>query len=116
MLGWIAALVLAPNLTAATPPLAASDWWEKVTVTLSGDGKPQACIYETSGQAKPSADCDVVGGGAKGFGSKAGSAGQVTRITFERRFQSGIKLRQPPVEKLLGRLGKGYGAEGEIWH
>src|SRR6185503_13566791 len=78
MLGWIAALVLAPNLTAATPPLAASDWWEKVTVTLSGDGKPQACIYETSGQAKPSADCDVVGGGAKGFGSKAGSAGQMT--------------------------------------
>jgi len=42
-------------------------------------------------------------------------AGEPVPIRF-RRFQSGLELGQPPVEKLLGRLGKGYGAEGEIWH
>jgi hypothetical protein len=109
MLGWIAALLLAPTQVTATPPLAASDWWERVTVTLTGDGKPQACIYETSGQAKPSADCSVVGSGAKGVASKAvgGQGGQVTRITFERRFHSGITLPAPgalhPGDTLLGR-------------
>jgi len=107
MLGWIAALVLAPSQIAATPPLAASDWWEKVTVTLTGDGKPQACTYEASAQSKSSADCDVVGGGSRGFAAKAGGAqGQLTRITFERRFHSGITLPAAalhPGDTLLGR-------------
>ena len=105
MLGWIAALVLAPTQVTATPPLAASDWWEKVTVTLTGDGKPQACTYEASGAIKSAADCSVVGGG---IGAKPGSPrGQVTRITFERRFHSGITLPAPgplhPGDTLLGR-------------
>jgi hypothetical protein len=109
MLGWIAALVLAPTQIAATPPLAASDWWEKITVTLSGDGKPQACQYETSGRSHSSADCQVVGSNAKGFGSKSsiGAQDQFTRITFERRFSPGVTAPSAgsmhPGDTLLGR-------------
>src|SRR6476659_8247201 len=108
MLGWIAALVLVPTQIAATPPLAASDWWEKITVTLSGDGKPQACQYEASGRTHSSADCDVVGSSSKGFGSKsAGAQDQFTRITFERRFSPGASVPSAssmhPGDTLLGR-------------
>jgi hypothetical protein len=108
MLGWIVALVLAPTQIAATPPLAASDWWEKITVTLSGDGKPQDCKYETSGRSRSSADCQVVGSSSNGFGSQSmGAQDQFTRITFERRFSPGAMVPGPgsihPGDTLLGR-------------
>jgi hypothetical protein len=108
MLGWIAALVLAPTQISATPPLAASDWWEKITVTISGDGQPQACQYETSGRTHSSADCKVVGSNSRGFVSKSvGAQDQFTRITFERRFSPGASVPSAgsihPGDTLLGR-------------
>lgn len=109
MLGWIAALALSPTQIAAAPPLAASDWWEKVTVTLSGDGQPQACQYETSGRTPSAPDCQVVGSTAKGFGGKSsiGAHDQFTRITFERRFSPGTTVPGAgsihPGDTLLGR-------------
>jgi hypothetical protein len=89
----IAALLMAAA-TAASPSSSAlvstASWWEKVTVTVSGDGKPQSCKYESSLRASDPASCDVEGGslGASGSGSKE----EFTRITFERRFIPGGQL------------------------
>lgn len=61
-------------------------WWEKVTVTVSGDGKPQSCLYQSSLKGA-STDCDVgTSAAAMSEASSASSKGEVTRITFERRF------------------------------
>jgi hypothetical protein len=66
-----------------------SAWWEKVTVTISGDGKPESCRYETS--LKPTADqyCDVASSQAAMVSKASESKGEVTKITFERRFDPG---------------------------
>jgi len=64
----IAALAL---LTASAHSLAASTskadalsssapWWEKVTVTIAGNGKAQSCRYETSLRPDAATKCDVM--------------------------------------------------------
>ena len=60
-------------------------WWEKVTVTITGDGQPQGCRFESSSGTASAKDCEVVGSQA-GTGASSGSKDQYTRITFERRF------------------------------
>ena len=104
----LAALAL---LTASTHVIAASEsktddaslsstapWWEKVTITMSGDGKPQACRYETSLQPKASEECDVDDNqAAMGKSSSSGNKAELTRITFERRFTPGAT---PPSDAL----------------
>ncbi len=83
-------------------------WWEKVTVTIAGDGKSNSCKYETSLVPDASKDCDVVGD-AKSLGASAGAAtakAQVTRLTFERRFNPGAMPQDAALETgdtLLGR-------------
>jgi hypothetical protein len=106
----IAALALASAASAAAaasqPQTLVSNapWWEKVTVTVAGDGNPQACRFESSLKAG-SDDCEVVGTAA-GASEGSGSKGEYTRITFERRFSPG---RVPdagnlqPGDTLLGR-------------
>ena len=37
-----------------------SPWWEKVTVTIAGNGKPQSCRYESSRKPNDAQQCDVV--------------------------------------------------------
>lgn len=83
---------------AATPALSSTaPWWEKVTVTLAGDGKSNSCKYETSLAPAAAKDCDVVGD-AKSLGAGAPSAkDQLTRLTFERRFDPGAM----PVDAVL---------------
>jgi hypothetical protein len=72
---------------AALSPTAA--WWEKVTVTIAGDGNAQSCKYETSLMPAATKDCDVVGD-AKALSESAPAAkDQFTRLTFERRFNPG---------------------------
>lgn len=106
----VAALLLAAASSAASPtssapPLSTAAWFEKITVTVAGNGKPQSCKYETNLRAAGSSECEVVG---KASGSAGGPAEtQFTRITFERRFSPG---ETPPGEaslalgdKLLGR-------------
>jgi hypothetical protein len=84
--------------------LPSSPWWEKITVTISGDGKPQSCRFESSLKPTAAQACDVVGGDAA-QATSPGSKDQYTRITFERRFKLGA---QPdtgdlqPGETLLG--------------
>jgi hypothetical protein len=80
-------------------------WWEKVTVTIAGDGNTQSCRYESSISA--SKDCDVTGDpkalGADGTAPKS----QFTRLTFERRFEPGaavsIQSGVQTGDTLLGR-------------
>jgi hypothetical protein len=107
----IAALALASASAHAAPQLlSTSPWWEKVTVTITGDGKPQACSYQTSRKPGDSKTCEVVGGkdGAGGFGaSPTSSKGEYTRLTFERRFHLGAfdaaDAKLDPGDTLLGR-------------
>jgi hypothetical protein len=91
----IAALILASAagaLCAAAPATSSSTlvsnapWWERITVTLGGDGNPQSCRYETS-LATPPGECDVdATPAAASAASKSDADGKVTSITFERRF------------------------------
>jgi len=77
-------------------------------VTIAGDGKSNSCKYETSLVPDASKDCDVVGD-AKALGAGAGAAtakAQVTRLTFERRFNPGAMPQDAALETgdtLLGR-------------
>jgi hypothetical protein len=85
--------------------LSNTPWWEKVTVTVSGDGKPESCRYESSLKAA-SEDCDVgTSAAAMSQASSASSKGEVTRITFERRFTPGaspVKADMQVGDTLLG--------------
>ena len=106
----VAALVLAAASAAQTPALVSSaPWWEKVTVTLRGDGKAQSCKYETSLSIAASNACEV-SGEAKGFSASSdgsGSKEELTRITFERRFAPGVAApadaNLQPGDTLLGK-------------
>jgi hypothetical protein len=102
----IAALILASAACALGAAASASTtstlvsnapWWEKVTVTMSGDGKPEACRYETSLKQSPE-DCDV-GSSEAAMATKASeNKGEVTRITFERRFTPGAPPTKPNLQ------------------
>jgi hypothetical protein len=101
----IAALALASASATSTTTLTSSaPWWERVTVTITDDGKAQSCRYESSLGAGHAQDCAVVGGQteqAKGSGAKD----QFTRITFERRFSPGVRTETAalqPGDTLLG--------------
>ena len=105
----LAALAFAASTTLATPatnenPLdATGPWWEKITVTMTGDGKPQSCRYESSVGGKDS--CAVEGNDGKAVG-KSDNSEQFTKITFERRFAPGEKLpdagKLHPGDTLIG--------------
>jgi hypothetical protein len=106
----IAALALASasaQPTLASPALTSSTpWWERVTVTVTDDGKTRACHYESSLQASPAQDCSVSGATATANSPHPASAKDgYTRITFERRFSPGLQpaaAAVQPGEKLLG--------------
>ena len=96
-----AAAAKAEPMLSSTAP-----WWEKVTVTIAGDGKSNSCKYETSMVPDASKDCDVVGD-AKSLGAGTASAkNELTRLTFERRFNPGAMPVDAALETgdtLLGR-------------
>lgn len=94
-----ALLVASATAVAATAAVATSTdtlvsnspWWEKVTVTLDGDGTPSACRYETSLKPATGEACDVSSGSASMVSKASAPKGEVTRITFERRFTPGAE-------------------------
>jgi len=95
-----AASALAAAASASSPDTLVSNapWWEKVTVTIGGDGKPEACRYETSvAPATPQA-CDVESGPAASASKAAGAKGEVTKLTFERRFDPGVAPGAPKLQ------------------
>ena len=77
--------------------LSNSAWWERVTVTMDGDGTPEACRYETSLNPAKAESCDVDSGQAA-IARHASSKGEVTRITFERRFNPGQAPKKPELQ------------------
>jgi hypothetical protein len=83
---FVAASAIAIPATATTPTLSTGAWWEKVTVTRSGDGKAQSCKYEASASAAAARDCDVDDKEAATVKPAQGAKEQLTKITFERRF------------------------------
>jgi hypothetical protein len=99
-----AALGAAASASAPSTLVSNSAWWEKVTVTLDGDGKPEACRYETSLKTAAE-DCDVDSSTAAMATKASASKGEVTRITFERRFNPGaapVKADLSTGDTLLG--------------
>ena len=110
----LAALLVASAAVAAASAAAApstdtlvssSPWWERVTVSMDGNGKPEACNYETSLKPTDNQPCDVDAGPASMVTKASASKGDVTRITFERRFTPGAEPAKPDMktgDTLLG--------------
>lgn len=100
----LAALLVASAAAAAataaaatsTDTLSSSPWWERVTVTLDGNGTPEACRYQSSLTPGSAQSCDVDSTQAA-TAEHAASKGEVTQITFERRFDPGAA---PPTPKM----------------
>jgi hypothetical protein len=99
-----AAAVAATGATATTQTsstdtlVSSAPWWEKVTVTLDGDGKPEACQYQTSLNPTNSESCDVDSSQAAMASHSSSSKGEVTRITFERRFSPNAAPAEPKLQ------------------
>ena len=95
---------------AATIPTSTLDstapWWERVTVTISGDGQAHSCRFESSLKPNGAENCDVSASpGAAAKLSSSGSKAEFARITFERRFTP-IAQGEPKVplgDTLLGQ-------------
>ena len=103
-----AAPTSAPTLSRSASPAAPADpsstlvsaapWWEKVTVTMDGDGKPEACLYQTSLSPSKTEACDVGTEQAAAASKASESHGEITRITFERRFNPGAAPEKPKLQ------------------
>ncbi len=107
MLRAIAALSLASASAAfsAAPLTSSTPWWERVTVTVSDDGKAHSCRYETSLNPTHAQDCTASDSQAALGKSIDSGKDQLTSITFERRFTPGEKPAQAalqPGETFLG--------------
>ena len=97
----LAMAATSPSLTTpspeASPLLATSPWWERVTRTISSDGTEQSCRYESSLGQISEPECEASGEAGK-------PASRFTKLTYERRFAPGApdmgKLQ--PGDKLLG--------------
>jgi hypothetical protein len=118
----IAAAASLPSATAnhAIAALESSaPWWERVTVTISGDGHPQSCRFESSLRPDAGQDCQVEASQAAMAKTSSGSKDSYTRITFERRFNPSWKpeSNEPPTgDLLLGRqvMSLALGAKGTV--
>ena len=104
MLKLIALAAAAASTTTASPTLdPTAPWWEKVTVTMTGDGNPQSCRYQSSRLPAGAQECEVEGDAHAVQAS--GSVDEVTSITFERRFSPGARPDKgdvQPGDTLLG--------------
>ena len=109
----LAALAMMAAASTASPPALVSNapWWEKVTVTIAGDGAPSACQYQASHGGGAATQCDVADARtsramSKAAASPTGANDQMTKITFERRFNPGVtqpaQLNLQPGDTLLG--------------
>jgi hypothetical protein len=110
---------LAAAATADVSSLSSTNpWWERVTVTIGGDGQPQSCKFESSLTPGAAKSCDVeASAGAQDKLSGKGKD-QYTRITFERRFTPGAQpsIEPPAGDMLLGQqvMSLAFGAKGTV--
>ena len=122
----ITAVALASAATlaaAATTQTSALDsnapWWERVTVTIAGNGQPQSCRFESSLGPQTAKDCQVQASQAAMEKTATGSKDEYTRITFERRFSPNWQpdaTEAPKGDLLLGRqvMSLAIGAKGTV--
>ena len=122
----ITAVALASAATlaaAATTPTSALDsnapWWERVTVTIAGNGQPQSCRFESSLGPQTAKDCQVQASQAAMEKTATGSKDEYTRITFERRFSPNWQpdeTEAPKGDLLLDRqvMSLAIGAKGTV--
>ncbi|MCU1350023.1 MAG: hypothetical protein JWO56_3053, partial [Acidobacteria bacterium] len=104
-----------PNIAALD---SSTPWWERVTVTISGDGQPQSCRFESSLKPSNAQNCDVQATPAASA-KMSGVKDQLTRLTFERRFSPGAQpdtAALPTGDTLLGRqvMALAIGAKGTV--
>ncbi len=102
--GFAAGLAQSGAKTPDAPLVASMPWWEKLTVTLAGDGQAQGCLYESSLDPGATSQCDV-DNSDPGTADATGAKSDLTRITFERRFTPGANPDSDavsPGDKLLG--------------
>lgn len=112
----LAALALAAASAPSASTLDASKpWWEKITMTISGNGVSPSCSYESSGVAKGTQPCQVEGAGPSDTQS---TNGLYTKMTFERRYAPGAPDldRLQPGDTLIGRqvLMLSIGSSGAV--
>ena len=92
---------LAPAKSAALNT--AAPWWEKVTVTVPPGGEAPKCTFTSSNGGNEACDVETDG---KTLAEAGPDKGQLTKITFERRFDPGATAPDnPPLsggETLLG--------------
>lgn len=86
MLKLIALAAAAASTTTSPALVSTAPWWEKVTVTVSGDGDPRSCHYESSLAGNGAQQCEVDGTTGALAQSGSGTKDEFTSITFERRF------------------------------
>lgn len=123
------ALASAASLaTAASPSIPSGNiagldshapWWEKVTVTIGGDGRPQSCRFESSTKPGSTQACEVEASQAAVEKTATGSKDSYTRITFERRFSTewqSTSTQTPAGNMLLGQqvMALSIGAKGAV--
>ena len=99
----LAALALVAASTTSSPALLSNaSWWERVTMTVSGDGKAKSCRFESSLAPDEVKSCEVSSQSVK---ASADGDGVYTKITFERRFSPGDRPdigELQPGDTLLG--------------
>jgi hypothetical protein len=109
--------------TAATADISTLDssapWWERVTVTIAGDGQPKSCRFESSVGPDAAKDCQVQASQAAAAKTATGSKDSYTRITFERRFSPSWQPQAneaPAGDMLLGKqvMSLAIGAKGRV--
>ncbi len=105
MLKLIALAATAASATTSPALVSTSPWWEKVTVTVSGDGNPRSCHYESSLTGAGAQQCEVDGSTGALAQSGSGTKDEFTSITFERRFSPTATIDKggvQPGDTLLG--------------
>ena len=99
--------------------ISSAPWWERVTVTIAGNGQPQTCRFESSLTPGSAKECQVESSQAAMAKTATGSKDSVTRITFERRFSPGAQAAStdlPAGDTLLGQqvMALAIGAKGIV--
>jgi hypothetical protein len=120
------ALVSAASLAAAATTTTSSTalnstapWWERVTITIAGDGQARSCRFESSVGPGAAKDCQVEASAAAAEKTATGEKDRYTRITFERRYTPDWQPKAseaPTGEMLLGRqvMSLAIGAKGTV--
>lgn len=115
-----ASIAAAATTTSSSTLDSTAPWWERVTVTISGDGEAHSCRFESSLKPNNAESCDVTSASSSAP-SKLGNGGskaEFTRVTFERRFTPGAQSEpQLPVgDTLLGQqvMSLAIGAKGTV--